>query len=231
MGAYYEKTSEMDKLAQELIQGKDFEIITHKEFHEGIVGLVASKLSNQYQKPFIILSEDENKYKGSIRSIEGLNLIEYFKDFHYFDKFGGHSQAAGITILKEHINDLKEYVSDHEIILDELNNFILCEKVDEQALTIKDVQKYLKLEPFGNGFEEINFYIENIQIQNISKLSNGKYTKILSSNNITYLFFKQDLQDKIKNNMNIIGKCSINEFRGKYDVNIIVDDILEASDE
>ena len=106
-------------------------------------------------------------------------------------------------------------------------NEILCEQIHEQALNIIDVQKYLSLEPFGNGFEEINFYIENIQIQNKTNLSNGKYTKINSTNNITYLFFKQDLQDKIKNNMNIIGKLTINEFRGNYDVNIIVEDILE----
>ncbi len=224
-----EKTSEMDKIAQEIIQGNDFEIISHKDFHEGIVGLLASKLSNQYQKPFIVLSEDETKYKGSIRSIEGLNLINYFKDFNSFDKFGGHSQAAGITISKDKINELIEYVNNHDIILDELDNYILCEQVHEQALKLKDVQKYLSLEPFGNGFEEINFYIENIQIQNSNKLSNGKYTKIQSTNNITYLFFKQDLQDKIKNNINIIGKLSINEFRGNYDVNIIVDDIVEVN--
>ena len=224
-----EKTSEMDKIAQELLQGKDFEIISHKDFHEGIVGLLASKLSNQYQKPFIVLSEDENKYKGSIRSIEGLNLIKYFNDFKDFDKFGGHSQAAGVTISKDKINNLIEYVNQHDIILDELDNSIYCEQVHEQALNIKDAQKYLSLEPFGNGFEEINFYIENIQIQNKTNLSNGKYTKIQSTNNITYLFFKQDLQDKIKNNMNIIGKLSINEFRGNYDINIIVDDILEVN--
>ena len=224
-----EKTSEMDKIAQNLIQNNDFEIISHKDFHEGIVGLLASKLSSQYQKPFIVLSEDENKYKGSIRSIEGLDLIKYFKDFNSFEKFGGHSQAAGVTLSKDKINDLIDYVNNHEIVLDELENMTLCEQVHEQALNIKDVQTYLNLEPFGNGFEEINFYIKNIQIKNKTTLSNGKYTKIQSSNNITYLFFKQDLQNKIKDNINIIGKLNINEFRGNKDINIIVDDILEET--
>ena len=114
----------------------------------------------------------------------------------------------------------------HEVIINLETKQIICEKISEKALNIKDVEKYLSLEPFGNGFEEINFYFENINIINKTPLSNGKYYKLLSSNNIEYLIFKSDLINKIDNHMNIIGKLSINEFKGLKTITVTIEDIL-----
>lgn len=225
-----EKTSEMEKVANSSLTQKPFEIITNKDYHEGIVGLLASRLASVHNRPFLVLTENEENYKGSIRSVEGFNLIEYFKNFNGFEKFGGHAQAAGVTIAKEKFNDLIDYIDHNEIHIDKTNQFIDCEKVDEIALSIKDVIDYMKLAPFGNGFEEINFYIENIQIQNQVSLSNGKYYKVVSSTGIEYLFFKSNLYSKIKEGMNVIGKISVSEFRGNVHVNVLVEDILEESE-
>lgn len=223
-----EKTSEMEKVA--ILENKPFEILTSPDYHEGIVGLLASKLSNTYKKPFIVLSENKDNYKGSIRGVDGFHLIDYFKDFNGFEKFGGHAQAAGVTLSKDKLFDLKEYVDTHVVEIEESNQIVECEHIDEQALNLKDVQDYLNLAPFGIGFEEINYYIGNINIQSKISLANGKYYKVISNHDIEYLFFKSDLFDQIKENMNVVGKLSISEFRGTKKINMIVDAILEDED-
>ncbi|MGN1343016.1 MAG: DHH family phosphoesterase [Traorella sp.] len=225
-----EKTLEMEKIALQLLNHQPFEIVSSTQFHEGIVGLLASRLANQYKKPFIVLTETNEEYRGSIRGIEGLNLIDYFKDFHDFYKFGGHSLAAGVTLKKDQFNNLKEYVKNHPIMIQKQDP-IICEQINEECLSIQNVQQYLSLAPFGNGFEEILFYIENIQIKNKISLSNGKYYKVISNNKLEYLFFNSSLHSKIKNGMNVIGKLSINDYKGNKKINILVEDILEDNHE
>lgn len=223
-----EKTSEMEKIA--VLENKPFELLSDKNYHEGIVGLLASKLSNTYKKPFIVLSENETNYKGSIRGIDGFHLIEYFKDFNGFEKFGGHAQAAGVTLSKEKYKELKEYLDTHPVEIQESNQIVECEQIDENALNIQDIQDYMNLAPFGIGFEEINFYIENINIKNKITLANGKYYKVVSNHDIEYLFFNSDLFDRINENMNVVGKLSISEFRGIKKMNMIVENILGEKD-
>ena len=224
-----EKTGEMEKIAGGEIKQVPFEIITHPDFHEGIVGLVASRLASTYNRPFLVMSESKEEFKGSMRSVEGFDLMRYFAQFDGFEKFGGHAQAAGVTLKKDKLNDLKKYIETHEMCFEEKEKLLECEKVEEEALSIRDVMEYLELAPFGNGFEEITFYIENIQIQNKLALSNGKYYKIISSSGIEYLFFKSSLLPLIEDGMNVAGKISLNEFRGQIHVSIRVEEIVKES--
>lgn len=224
-----EKTSEMEKIANSSLTNQPFEMIVNKDFHEGIVGLLASRLASNHNRPFLVLSELDHEYKGSIRSVQGFHLIEYFKDFHGFKKFGGHAQAAGVTLLKENYQDLIDYIQSHPVKIDEDGQIIECEKVDESAFSIQSVMDYMNLAPFGNGFEEISFYVENIQMKSKVSLSNGKYYKVISSAGIEYLFFKSNLISKIKDGMHVIGKVRLSDFRGVMKVNVIVDDVLEEN--
>ncbi len=223
------KTMEMEKIANGEIKNKPFEVIAHSEFHEGIVGLVASRLAGSIHRPVAVLCEMENEFKGSMRSVEGFDLIDYFKDFSSFKTFGGHAQAAGISLKKENMKDFLDYLESHEMIYQDEEKETLCEWVDESALSIQSVMDYMKLAPFGNGFEEILFYFHNLQIKNITSLSNGKYYKAVSSSGLEFLLFKSSLGHKIKDHMNLIGKCTLNEYRGKTSVNIIIEDILEEN--
>lgn len=219
------KTSEMEKIALSSLTDREFEILADESFHEGIVGLLASRLASAKKKPFLVLTKNQDFLKGSMRSVEGLNLVEYFKDFSGFEKFGGHAQAAGVTIKSEKLDDLKHYIETHPLVLEE-SQPILCEMVAEEALSIQKVMEYRQLEPFGNGFEEILFYIENIQIQNQIPLAQGKYQKVVSTGGIEYLFFKSNLLLKIHDHMKVTGHINLSEFRGNVRVNVIVDEIV-----
>lgn len=220
-----EMSSEMEKIANGEIKNVPFEVIASHDFHEGIVGLVASKMASAHHRPFLVLSELENEYKGSMRSVEGFDLIRYFSDFDRFERFGGHAQAAGVTIKKENLEALKNYIDTHEMIYEE-NKILECEYALEQAFSIQTVMEYMELAPFGNGFEEILFYIENIQIRDKISLANGKYYKVISTSGIEYLFFHSSLIPLIQDGMNIIGKVSLNDYRGQLHICIIVEDVI-----
>lgn len=220
-------TSSMEKTALGEIENVPFEIICHKDFHEGIVGLVASKMASQFNRPFLILSELEDEYKGSMRSIEGFDLVDYFKEFDGFSSFGGHAQAAGVSLKKEKLQELKNYIQTHEMKIEDSEKTMDAVLVDEEMLSLQEVSEYLKIAPFGNGFEEINFYIDSIHIRQRIPLSNGRFMKIISYGGIEYLLFKSSLLEKVKEDMKVIGKLKISYFKGQYQVNVIVDEIIE----
>ena len=116
-------------------------IVYSKEWHKGVVGIVASRLIESYYKPTIVLSEKEGELTGSARSVRGFDIYEaLLKCEHLLEKFGGHKYAAGLTVKKENllafINEFEKVVSntitkdqlipeidiDMEINIDEVNN-------------------------------------------------------------------------------------------------------------
>lgn len=224
------KTGEMEKVARSYLDDHFFQVIAHDTFHEGIVGLVASRLSNVQSKPVMVLAENENDYKGSIRSVEGLNLLDFFRDFPKFKTFGGHAQAAGISIEKKDLEELKQYIYEKEGNIELVEAECTVLQVNEEACDIQSVLEYQKLSPFGYGFEEIVFYFDQVQIANVQSLSNGKHMKINSTSGIEYLFFNQkDLFESFQSKkiMNVYGKLRVSEFRGFCKVSVIVEGIEE----
>lgn len=221
-----EMTSKMEKIANGELKQVPFEVIASSSFHEGIVGLVASRMVNTYHRPFLILSELKDEYKGSMRSVEGFDIVKYFDDFEGFKTFGGHAQAAGVSLKKEKLEHLLSFIKEHPPVFETIEEKMDVVYVCEDALDIQSVLDYMQLAPFGNGFEEIVFYIENIQIQNKIALSNGKYYKVVSTSGIEYLFFRNNLYDRIQDGMNLIGKIRVSEFKGMKQVNMVVDDVM-----
>jgi len=86
---------------------------------EGVCGIIASRLSSSYDIPSFIFakSEDGNFYKGSARSIEGINIVEALKSLDYLVNYGGHEKAAGLTI---NINDFSRFKKDIEEIFSKI---------------------------------------------------------------------------------------------------------------
>lgn len=78
-------------------------------WHEGILGIVAGRLSKQWQKAVFVLTDDhEGLAKGSARAVEGVHLFELLSESKdLIERFGGHALAAGITLLPENIQDLE----------------------------------------------------------------------------------------------------------------------------
>lgn len=101
----------MVKQALSKVNGADdLMMVSDPSFHEGIIGLVAGNLSNRFQKPCIIMTENQVGYKGSMRSPNGFDCMEFLSDFPYFDAFGGHSQAAGFSLSIQNFSLFRDYV-------------------------------------------------------------------------------------------------------------------------
>jgi single-stranded-DNA-specific exonuclease len=89
------------------IQSNFIWVLASSDWHEGVIGISAGKLAEEYNRPFVLISKDESMCKGSARSIPGFNIFEAIKNSsHLLERFGGHSAAAGFSIKKENIEQL-----------------------------------------------------------------------------------------------------------------------------
>ncbi|WP_240920442.1 DHH family phosphoesterase [Erysipelothrix sp. HDW6A] len=148
-----DKGKEMQVIAEKKITDDSIQIITDTDFHEGLVGIVANKISDTTQKPTIILREYENTYKGSARSnTHSLQNIFSQVDRKYFEAMGGHDFAFGMTIKKEYYQD---FISDINKVVDALDHVSKTDnvlKVPSDLITKNALQELASFEPYGEGF-------------------------------------------------------------------------------
>lgn len=150
---------EAQKQIEDLDLAKEKIIVVHSEFwHYGIIGIVASKLMEKYNRPVIIITFDtgNKEGRGSARSIPEFNIYEALKyASRYLLQFGGHERAAGLRILKENIENFKEYINkfaemkmSEEMLIPAINieGEVFFAELDESFL-----HQLEKMAPFGEG--------------------------------------------------------------------------------
>ena len=169
-------------------------LVYGKNWHQGVLGIVASKLLDLYNKPVLVLTFINSFGVGSARSIIGVdlgNIILNAKTEGILLEGGGHSMAAGLKLNYNNLDDLKKFLDKsflkyENYIFEKLVNFDLL-------ISVNDINQNLlesldKLQPFGKGNPEPYFIICDIKIDSI---------KILKNKHIL-IFFENDLGEKIK---------------------------------
>ncbi|HEX8932447.1 MAG TPA: single-stranded-DNA-specific exonuclease RecJ [Patescibacteria group bacterium] len=148
---------------------KNLLIISSEDYAEGIIGLVAGKLVEEFYRPAIVISKREKHSKASVRSVSGFNIIEFLRlHTEHFVNVGGHPMAAGFTVETEKLELLKDILETkaEEILTEEILTRSLridCE-IPLSAIT-SDVYKSLQqLSPFGMGNPEPVFATKNVTI-------------------------------------------------------------------
>ncbi|MBQ2265993.1 MAG: single-stranded-DNA-specific exonuclease RecJ, partial [Clostridia bacterium] len=156
-------------------------VVDGENWHHGVVGIVASRICERYGKPAIVISVDGEDAHGSGRSYDGFSLYDAIysaKDF--LTKFGGHSQAAGISLKAENIADFRKainnYANGFEYVPPVLN--LDC-KINPSALTVDLAESIKILEPFGFENPEPIFAVCGVTLQRITPLSQNKHLKLL----------------------------------------------------
>ncbi len=139
------------------------------DFHPGIIGLIAGRLTEKYYLPSIIISQGDEISKGSCRSIKELNIIETLRIFEdLFVELGGHSGAAGFSIKNENIPILQEkitlYINDKFSKITLEPNIIVDAQMTLSAVNLKNYNALEKLAPFGFENQKPLFYFKNITI-------------------------------------------------------------------
>lgn len=214
-------------------------IILGKEgWHHGIIGIVASKVTDIYFKPSILICFEGEEGKGSGRSIPGFDLHDAVMNCNtYVEKFGGHSMAIGINVKKENFEKFKkefeEYVQNSHI-----NDIIPIIKIDKEIdlrkINIQDIRDLKLLEPYGKANKMPLFLIKNMKIQSIRTLSEGKHIKLkLGIDNyiadaIGFNMGNIAEQYLIGDRVDVVGSLEINDFGDNENIQINLKDIRKT---
>jgi single-stranded-DNA-specific exonuclease len=172
-------------LGKNMFKNKKFVFAVGEHFPVGIVGLAAGRIADEFNKPTGILCKGENFSQGSFRSIPEINIIETIeKCSHLLMKYGGHSQAAGVSVENDKLDEFFKTLG--EIIEIELEGKEIFPTIQIDAeLNPSDIDFDLtcgirKMEPFGEGNEEPVFLMKNLEIEEIRKVGKTeKHLKLL----------------------------------------------------
>ena len=226
------------KIENENLNNKNTIVVAGENWHHGVIGIVASKITEMYFKPSILLCYEDNIAKGSGRSITGFDLHDaLMKCADIIDKFGGHSMAIGITIKKENVqkfyDKIEKIASDMKV--DEIIPIIQIDsKISLNNIDKEMVASLKQLEPFGEGNKTPIFAIRNLKIDSIRALSEGKHLKLTLKENNTMInaigFNMGNLvqEYKIGDKIDVAGVLEINTFNGVDSIQINLKDIMKA---
>ena len=202
--------------AIELVEKKDDIICIHgSNWHQGVIGIVASRLVERFLKPVIIISEENFLCKGSCRSIGEFDigkLINSAYEKKILEKGGGHKMAAGLSIKKDKISEFKDYIKDYKFKDIENRKFYDFE-VKLSSIDYRLYTQLQRLSPFGNGNPKPLILIKNCII---------KFSRIVGDNHISCLI--GDLYDNtikgisFKANQNKLGKLLLDNTGKKYHI-------------
>ncbi|MDC1093241.1 single-stranded-DNA-specific exonuclease RecJ [Pelagibacteraceae bacterium] len=238
---------EKDLLQKILNQAKNYLgdpvlVLSGDNWHEGVIGIVAARLKDKFNKPVIIISVENGIGKASARSIIGFDIgsvIIAATQEKILIKGGGHKMAGGFSIKIENIKIFKDFVLRK---FKNVNEDLISEKplyldsvISSSALNLEFYNKVNLLAPFGSGNPEPKFIIENLKTVN-GKIVGEKHVKSIligkdgaSIKTIAFNALDNNLSAYLltKNNksFNIAGKLSLNEWKGQSNVEFIIDDI------
>lgn len=232
-------------------------LVTVPDIHEGIVGLAASKVMNRFFTPTIVLTNvtdeetGETFLKGSARSLDGFNMGEAFhaaSEAGLLVKGGGHGKAAGLTLRPDQLDGFRDFMNERVNASEWMKTGYQITPdlvITPRDVSVQLIEEFKKMEPFGMGNEEPLFMVKDAVVQDImqmgaKKAKDGKdrHVKLkLAQGNVTFdaLLFNvlgtplgdQILQTRGRT-IEVLGKLSVNEFRGNKSAQMMVDDLRYA---
>ncbi|HHE7038257.1 TPA: single-stranded-DNA-specific exonuclease RecJ [Staphylococcus aureus] len=231
-------TEEAMAMAEMKVKNGDLFLLLAKEnWHEGVLGIVASKIVETFALPTLILNIDreQNHAKGSARSIDQVSMFEILSAHQeLIAKFGGHHMAAGMTMDIENIESLAEGLNKWMKELSKTTSLDPVKPVDvlltENDITIKNIRDMNRLRPFGTDFSRPIFEMDDLSVSSVKAIGQQKnHLKLtLGESNIAALFWQNghlepELQDEQP--INILGSVQINEWNGNQSPQLIIQDI------
>ncbi len=221
-------------------------ILAGEGWHHGVIGIVASRVTERYHLPSILFSYESNgipgpldEGKGSGRSIEGFCMIDALGDCSdLLVRYGGHAQAAGMTVTREHLPEFRrrmeacaarafsEGVPPPALQID-------CE-TQFSDITLSTAETLYQLEPYGEGNPQPLFCLYGAEIVSILPLSGGKHTKLILCDPDDDLFRRDAMlfgqrtelfSFAVGDIVDVVYTMETNEFRGERHVQMLLSDI------
>ncbi len=225
-------------IEKENLDKNDTIVVAGEGWHHGVIGIVASKITELYFKPSILLCYEEDLAKGSGRSIPGFDLHDaLMKCTDTIERFGGHSMAIGITIKRDMVIPFREEIESiaKNLHVEDIVPIIYIDgKLELSNLSQEMVESLKELEPFGEGNKMPIFVMKNLKIDSIRALSEGKHLKMTLRDNNTIVnaigFNMGNLTEefRIGDKIDVVGVLEINRFNGVESLQINLKDVMKS---
>ncbi len=217
-------------------------VLGDEGWHPGVVGIAASRISERYGKPVIMVSFDGELGKGSVRATRGFDAMKalgYASDL--LVKYGGHVFAAGLTVNRENFIDFRrrvcEYAAIHCKALGEETKTVRADAyLTSMDMNVSTVSMIENLAPFGAGNEAPQFLLSNVTVADMIPLSGGKHTKLILEEQdvrISALMFgvgPHACLCRPGDRVDVFGAPELNEYMGNTTVQFMVKKLYLACD-
>jgi single-stranded-DNA-specific exonuclease len=213
--------------------------LSKNDWHEGLIGIVASRLKDHFNKPSFIISQKGEDCKGSARSIFGFDVgiaITKCKQLNIITKGGGHPMAGGFSLKSDKLQIFKNELIKLFLKLkkNKDNNIIEIDSyLESSAINDELIEKLNHLEPYGSGNREPIFGFEKFKVSKVIETNNNHVKVVLNKGNfyidaISFNSKNKDLGNYLMNfkkEFNLVAKIKLNEWNGKSKIELIIDDI------
>jgi len=226
------------ELEKENVDNLNSIVLAGENWHHGVIGIVASRITEKFFKPTILICIEGEEGKGSGRSVPGFDLHEALvESSEFLTRYGGHEMAVGLSLEKEKFEVFKKYFDEIakkknvKEIIPVIN--IDCE-ITKKDLNKKVVEQIKLLEPFGEKNKQPLLVYKNLKIASIRALSEGKHLKLMlkdENETIDAIGFNMgELSEEylIGDKIDVVGTLEINSYNGQEKVQINLKDIMKS---
>lgn len=211
-------------------------VLSNENWHQGVVGIVASRLAEEYRCPTFLICPDNGHGKASSRSYGGFNLFSALEALSpLLESYGGHELAAGFTIGCDQIDRFREEVN---LLARDFLESGSCRSaleidcaVTPDLLTLENVCALDELEPCGTDCPRPIFYMDNLRVEQLSEVGGGKHLRlrlVRGHQSLSAIFFSTTAlraSVALDDTVEIAFTPQVNEFRGNRTVQLNLVDI------
>ncbi len=219
------------------IRNRKIIVIDGEGWHQGVIGLAASRIKDIYGKPTIVITYEGDKAKGSARSVEGFPMVtgvSYCRDL--LTIFGGHPMAAGMSLPTDNIELFRNKINEYADTLE--NEFFPTLDVSlwlkPGTLRVEDIESLKKLEPYGTGNPKPVFGYAKVTITEVKPVKNGQYVRVLfkrdtfAADAMCFSYTYDDFPYIKGDVVNIAADLSINDYMNARTVSSFIKEIMFA---
>ncbi|HEX5711381.1 MAG TPA: DHHA1 domain-containing protein, partial [Sulfuricurvum sp.] len=209
-------------------------VVAGKGWNEGVVGIVASRLSNHFQKPAIVLSIHNGIAKGSGRSIGNVDLYSLIKtQEHLLAKFGGHKMAAGLSMDLANVEQFRQGINAQSASIhpdDFIPQSDVIGELDHTDITPDLLHLLEKYEPYGEGNPRPRFLLRNGHFVAVKLFGSDKsHSRLelrpspLSPKTLEFIAFRRVLEAPDDRTLSLSYTVNKNEFNGKISMQLMIE--------
>lgn len=208
-------------------------VVCGENWHHGVIGIVAARITEKYGRPSIVITFDGDKGTGSARSIEGFSVYDAIKACgDFLTHFGGHTMAAGLGIDRENVENFFRAINAYALSCEETVPTLMLDcKLNPAYINAQLAESLEALEPFGAGNPQPVFGIFGVRITGIKPVGDGKHLRIsFTKGNTQFCAMKfsttlKELPYREGDTVDLAVKIDKNEFRGEIRASVQIRDM------